>query len=174
LYVATAAKLIFFSGSSAYYLGREKARRIAAAPAMPDPGVKQMRAAIRYCALCWMPGADDSFMVSPFMKSLLHLGRGVTVVLVCAMLIGCFSYTREVDTHPTPEVVQPTLSSGQTTTTTTTDETPVQKQKTTTWGNGGTVQSQTTTTTDGVQKQTTTNWDNDAVQKQTTTTYPSP
>jgi hypothetical protein len=119
--------------------------------------------------------ADDSLIMraSPFMKSLLPFGRGVIVVLACT-LIGCFSYTREVDTHSTPEVVQPMPSSSQTTTTTTTDETPVHKQKTTTWGNGGTVQSQTTTTTDGVQKQTTTNWDNGAVQKQTTTTYPSP
>jgi len=108
------------------------------------------------------------------MKNQMPLGRGFVAILACAMLAGCFSYTREVDTHPVPVVVQPMTPSSQTTTTTTTDETPVQKQKTTTWGNGGTVQSQTTTTTDGVQKQTTTNWDNGAVQKQTTTTNPSP
>jgi hypothetical protein len=79
------------------------------------------------------------------MKNLIPVGRGFVVVLACAMLTGCFSYTREVDT-PAPLMVQPMLPSSQTTTTTTTDETSVQKQKPTTWGNGGTVQSQTTTT----------------------------
>jgi hypothetical protein len=51
---------------------------------------------------------------------------------VCAMLTGCFSYTKESTTRTTPSVAVPSESSSTTTTTTDTGDGVVERQHTTT------------------------------------------
>jgi hypothetical protein len=68
------------------------------------------------------------------MEFLKRVSYIVSAMAVSGLLVGCFSYHREVRETSTPAVTTPDTSST-TTTTTTNDNGTVQRQTTTTYGN---------------------------------------
>lgn len=107
------------------------------------------------------------------MRSNAHLSILLTSLVIGAMLSGCYSSTKEVDTVPAAPVVQvpPPVVQVPAPVVVSTEPAASQTITSTSWGNGAVEQKKVTRTANGtLEKQTTTTWNNGDPSSQTSTT----